>query len=192
MANQITAAMSKIASFLNLQPSLPSTTTNQIDLIEERQAAEKEQVYLKREQDRIAQEMAQCQSSYQQNKDSLDALLAERENLEDKVEALYMKLYSSFHWILDDDEDNILQEKYHGSNEVYKQQCHQKCTLERRLIDIDNEIERLDVEKGEIREREEILLEEQLALDLGKESLDERKRSLGLVILDSKAWNSGE
>lgn len=95
MPNQITAAISKVASFLNIQQALPSTTKNQIarqeDSIVQRKAIQGgggKQADMDREQARISQEIEQCQSSFQKINNALDAMLTERENIEDKVEAL--------------------------------------------------------------------------------------------------------
>lgn len=95
MPNQITAAISKVASFLNIQQALPSTTKNQIarqeDSIVQRKAIQGgggKKADMDREQARISQEIEQCQSSFQKINNALDAMLTERENIEDKVEAL--------------------------------------------------------------------------------------------------------
>lgn len=85
-----------------------------------------------------------------------------------------MKLYCFIHGKIDDSEDEVSR-KYQGSSEVYEQLCHQKSKLECRLAEIDVEIESLDIEKSEISERKVILLDEQLALDLKKKSLDEKE-----------------
>jgi len=132
----------------------------------------------------MSQEIEQCQCIYQKINGLFDVLLAKREHIEGKVETLYMKLYCRIHATIDGNNDDVSQEKYQGSNEAYTQTGHQKCNLERRLAEIDGEIERLDVEKDEISERKEILLEEQLDLGLRKKSIDERKRSVESEMLN--------
>lgn len=181
MSNQITTAMFKIACFLNVRHSLPfimtDQTIQQVDPIEQREAVQLQQANLDRERNQLSYEIAKLQSHFQTVHDALDELLAKRDSMEDEVEDLYMKIHRCVHAADMDSSSSVIQDEYRDSNEVYEQLCHQKCELERQLVHIDEEVERMDIAESNLCENIERLLGKDLALTLRRDSLEENMKT---------------
>jgi len=132
---------------------------------------------LDRERNQLSCEIAKLQSHFQTVHDLLDELLAKRDSMEDEVEDLYMKIYRCVHAADIGSSSSVIQEEYRDSNEVYEQLCHQKSELERQLVQIDEEVERMDIAKSNLSENIERLLGKDLALTLRRDSLEESMRT---------------
>ncbi|KAL7321806.1 hypothetical protein PS15m_001536 [Mucor circinelloides] len=185
MSNQVTTAMFKIACFLNVRHSLPfimiDQTIQQVDPIEQREAIQLQQANLDREKNQLSYEIAKLQSRFQTVHDSLDELLAKRDSMEDEVEDLYMKLYRCVHAADIGSNSSVIQEEYRDSNEVYEQLCHQKSELEHQLVQIDEEVERMDIAKSNLSENIERLLDKDLDLIRRRDNLEENMKTFILA-----------